>query len=295
MGVTMQPALTRDQPASVTVLATDRPGRSWTTWLRWTAITLVLGFFLFPVLYLVTVSLKPNPEILAGQFLPSRFAWENWSDGLAKSHVLLFLRNSLLVASFSALLTMLVAIPATYAMVRFNTGKGKLHTLVLSSYVAPPVVALLPLFFLLKQVSLIDSLPGLAIVQAMANLPVAIWLLDSFVRALPAEIEEAAWVDGAGYIGTIIRIVVPLIAPGIIASGIICFILSYNEFLFALVLTYRPETQTLPVGLALFQGDRMVQFGQMAAASLTGMAPVYLLAIFFQRWLIGGLTSGAVK
>ena len=86
--------------------------------------------------------------------------------------------------------------------------------------------------------------------------------------------EEAAWVDGAGHLGTLLRIVVPLIAPGIVAAGIICLILSYNELLFALVLTYRPETQTLPVGIALFQGDRLVQFGQMAAASLAGMAPV---------------------
>ena len=127
------------------------------------------------------------------------------------------------------------------------------------------------------------------------NVPVAIWLLDSFVRQVPKEIEEAAWVDGAGILGGLVRIVVPLIAPGIVAAGIICLILAYNEFLFALVFTFRPQTQTLPIGIALFQGDRLVNFGQMAAASLTGIVPVYIVALFFQRWLIKGLTHGAVK
>jgi multiple sugar transport system permease protein len=120
-------------------------------------------------------------------------------------------------------------------------------------------------------------------------------LLDSFVRQIPKEIEEAAWVDGSSQAGALIKMVVPLMAPGIVAAGLICLILSYNEFLFALTFTYRPETQTLPVGLSLFQGDRLVNFGQMAAASLTGMAPIYLVALFFQRWLIRGLTHGAVK
>ena len=101
--------------------------------------------------------------------------------------------------------------------------------------------------------------------------------------------------DGAGQVSTMTRIVLPLITPGLVAVAIICIILSYNEFLFALVITYRPETQTLPVGIALFQGDRLVQFGQMAAASLTGMIPVYVVALFFQRGLVRGLTSGAVK
>lgn len=262
---------------------------------RWVGLGIALIFFLFPILYLALVSVKPQPEVLSGRFLPSRLAWENWPNAFRSVDVLLFLRNSVVVAVLSTVGTLLLAVPATYAMVRFTTGGKALYTFVLSSYVAPPVVALLPLFFLLRWTRLLDTLPGLALVHALANVPVAVWLLDSFVRQLPREIEEAAWVDGAGQIATMVRVVIPLIAPGIAAAGIICLILSYNEFLFALVLTYRPETQTLPVGIALFQGDRLVQFGQMAAASLTGMAPVYVVALFFQRWLIRGLTSGAVK
>jgi multiple sugar transport system permease protein len=263
--------------------------------LGWGVLGVVLLFFLAPIAYLALVSLKPQPEVLSGQLLPSRIAWENWRNAFGTVDVLLFLRNSVVVAGLSAALTMLLAVPAVYAMVRFRTGGSFLRSVVLSSYVAPPIVAIIPLFYLLKWGQLIDTLPGLALVHGLANLPVAVWLLESFVREVPGDIEEASWVDGAGRIGTLMRIVLPLIVPGLVAVAIICLILSYNEFLFALVLTYRPQTQTLPVGIALFQGDRLVQFGQMAAASLTGMIPVYLVALFFQRGLIRGLTSGAIR
>lgn len=258
-------------------------------------LTLVLVFFLTPIVYLTLVSLTPQPEVLSGQIIPSRIAWENWPNAFDSVQVTLFLRNSIIVAALSALVTMGIAVPATYAMVRFRTGGSFLRSAVLSSYVAPPIVAVIPLFFLLKTTSLIDTLPGLALVHALANLPVAIWLLDSFVREIPVDLEEASWVDGNGRFGTLLRIVLPLLTPGLVAVAIICIILSYNEFLFALVMTYRPETQTLPVGIALFQGDRLVQFGQMAAASLTGMIPIYVVALFFQRGLVRGLTMGAVK
>jgi multiple sugar transport system permease protein len=263
--------------------------------LRWLALVSVLAFFLFPIAFLAATSLKTKDDVLSGHFLPATLFWQNWPDAFRAINLLLFLRNSVVAAGLSALLTLLIAVPATYAMVRFGIGGRRLYSFVLASYTAPPVVALLPLFFLLRRLHLIDSLMGLAIVYALANVPVAVWLLDGFIRHMPREIEEAAWVDGAGLVTTLTRMVVPLIAPGIVATGIICLILAYNEFLFAVTLTYRPQTQTLPVGIALFQGDRLVNFGQMAAASLTGMAPVYIVALFFQRWLIRGLTSGAVK
>ncbi|MFN8662307.1 MAG: carbohydrate ABC transporter permease [Thermomicrobiales bacterium] len=281
-------------PATYAEASYSRQGRLGQV-VRGLLIALVLIFFLVPIVYLTLVSFTPQPEVLSGQIIPSRIAWENWPNAFDSVQVTLFLRNSIIVAALSALVTMAIAVPATYAMVRFRTGGSFLRSAVLSSYVAPPIVAVIPLFFLLKATSLIDTLPGLALVHALANLPVAIWLLDSFVREIPVDLEEASWVDGNGRFGTLLRIVLPLLAPGLVAVAIICIILSYNEFLFALVMTYRPETQTLPVGIALFQGDRLVQFGQMAAASLTGMIPIYLVALFFQRGLVRGLPMGAVK
>jgi multiple sugar transport system permease protein len=258
-------------------------------------LILVLALFTFPILYLFLVSLKSQGEILSGGLLPESPTLDNWSDAYGAVPLMRFLRNSVIVGATSVLLTLLIAVPATYAMVRFRTGGRFLPGFVLSTYVMPPIVVILPLFFLVKWAGLIDTLPGLAIVDALVNVPVAVWLLESFVRGVPREIEEAAWVDGCGRFSALIRIVVPLISPGIVAAGIICFILTYNEFLFAVILTYGPEAQPLTVGVSLFQGDKEVQYGQMAAASLTGMVPVYILALFFQRWLIRGITAGGVK
>ncbi|MCU1651720.1 MAG: binding-protein-dependent transport system inner rane component, partial [Pseudonocardia sp.] len=160
---------------------------------------------------------------------------------------------------------------------------------------APPVVAVLPLYFLLKNVGLTNSVLGLALVDGLANVPVAVWLLDGFVRRVPRELEEAAWVDGLSVAAGVRRVVLPLVYPGLVAAGLVCFFLAYNEFLFAVSFSQSPSSQTLTVGLSLFQGDRTVQFGQQAAASLVAIVPVYLLAVAAQRALIGGLSQGAVK
>jgi multiple sugar transport system permease protein len=267
----------------------------WFILFRWLSMAAVLTLALLPIVYLFSTSLKTRDEILNGSFWPESLYWDNWPDAFDTVDLPLFMRNSLTVGALSALLTLLIAVPASYSMVRFATGGKALNSIVLGSYIAPPIVALLPLFYLLKRIHGIDTLWGLALVHGLASVPIAVWLLDSFVRTLPREIEEAARIDGAGQLHILLRIVVPLIAPGIVTTGIICFILSYNEFLFALVMTYQPATQTLPVGIALFQGDRLVNYGQMSAASLAGMLPVYGVALVFQRYLIGGRTSGAVK
>lgn len=256
---------------------------------------LIVAWCILPVAYLASVSLKAKDDILTGDFFPHRLIWRNWPDAFDRLDLLKFIQNSVVAGGVSVLITLLLAIPATYAMVRHNTGGAVLHNVVLSTFIAPPVVAVLPLFFLLRRLELLNSVFGLALVYGLANIPVAVWLLDSFIRQVPREIEEAAWVDGSSMTGGLIRMVVPLIVPGIVATGIICFILSYNEFLFALFFLTTTDSQTLPVAISLFQGDRLVNYGQMAAASVAGILPVYVLALFFQRWLIKGLTQGAVK
>ncbi len=126
-------------------------------------------------------------------------------------------------------------------------------------------------------------------------MPVAFWLLTPFLRRVPLEVEQAALIDGANPVQTLAYVVAPMVAPGIAATTIIAMVLACNEFLFASAFTFSDATRTLPVGISLFQGDRLVNFGQMAAASLAGIAPVYLVALFAQRWLVEGLAHGAVK
>ncbi|RUZ34744.1 carbohydrate ABC transporter permease, partial [Mesorhizobium sp. M7A.F.Ca.CA.001.04.1.1] len=233
--------------------------------------------------------------VLTGYFLPQAPTLANWINTFQIIPLFRLLANSLLVAVCSSLLTLAVAFPATYAMVRLKVGGRFLPAFTLATYVAPPVVALIPLFLLLRRLGLLNSLSGLILVNGIANLPVAFWLLSGFLRRVPVEIDEAAKIDGAGYFTIIFRLVGPVMAPGLVATGLICGILAYDEFLLASAFSNDEGSRTLPVAIALFQGERLINFGQMAVASLTGIIPVYLIGLFAQRWLIGGLTAGSVK
>jgi multiple sugar transport system permease protein len=259
------------------------------------AAALVVAFFLLPIAFLVSVSFKSPDQALSGHFLPGRPTLDNWRDTFQIIPLGQYLFNSLTVAVFSGLLTVALAFPATYAMVRLKIGGRFLPAFTLATYVAPPVVALIPLFLLLRRVGLLNTLTGLVVINGLGNLPVAFWLLSGFIRRLPIEIDEAAWLDGAGHITVVWRIIAPMMAPGLAATALICGILAFDEFLLASSFSNDPSTRTLPVAIALFQGERLVNFGQMAVASITGIVPVYLIALFAQRWLVGGLTVGGMK
>ncbi len=256
---------------------------------------LVIAFFVLPIAFLISVSFKSPDQALSGHFLPGRPTLDNWRDTFQIIPLVRYLFNSVSVAVFSAILTVAFAFPATYAMVRLKIGGRFLPAFTLATYVAPPVVALIPLFLLLRRVGLLNTLTGLVLVNGLGNLPVAFWLLSGFVRRLPPEIDEAAWLDGAGHITVVGRIIAPMIAPGLAATALICGILAFDEFLLASSFSNDPSSRTLPVAIALFQGERLVNFGQMAVASITGIVPVYLIALFAQRWLVGGLTVGSIK
>lgn len=259
------------------------------------ALSAIAVLLSVPVLYVLSLSLRSRDDVLNGGLLPTRPFWRNWPDAFRAVDLGHYLLNSWTVAAGSVVLTLLIAVPGAYYTARAGRRGARLSSLVLSSYCAPPVVAVLPLFFLLRNLDLDNSVTGLALVDGFANVPVAIWLLDGFVRRVPREVEEAAWLDGLGSWATLRRIVLPLIGPGVAAAALICFFLSYNEFLFAVSFAQDSGSQTLPVALSLFQGDKNVEFGQQAVVSLVGIAPVYLLAVVAQRRLVAGLTSGAVK
>ena len=262
---------------------------------RFTAVALVIGFFALPIAYLLSVSFKTKDDVLTGDFLPHAPTPANWPGAFAAAPLLTFLGNSIIVAVAAGVLAVAITLPAVYAVIRLGIGKKWLPQAVLSSYMAPPVVALIPLFFLFRTAGLINTHAGLILVEAVVNVPVAFWLLAPFVRRMPVEIEEAAAIDGASRIRTLLSVVLPVIAPGVAATTIIAIVLAYNEFLFASAFSFSDATRTLPVGVSLFQGDRLVNFGQMAVASLSGVIPVYLVALLAQRWLVDGLSHGGVK
>ncbi len=265
--------------------------------LRWLVVTLLLAFTLIPLLYMVTTSLKSPIEIrISGSILPAEgIFFVNWERAFRNVPIPRYLWNSLSAGLMSTAMVLLVSIPASYAIVRFRVGGRLLPSWILGTYVAPPIVISVPVFMLMRSIGLVDQPFGLALLHMVANLPVATWMLMDFIRRLPSEVEEAAQIDGASHWGVLLRIVVPLITPGLIATAIICFILSWNEFLFALILTYSLRSQTFPIGISEFQGEHGLQFGEISAAALTGIVPVYVLAMFFQRYLIHGLTRGSIK
>ncbi|KAA3647703.1 MAG: carbohydrate ABC transporter permease [Chloroflexi bacterium] len=267
---------------------------------RYTRLILILVFaasVLLPIVFMATTSIKQPIEIReSGAILPTRGIFtENWGRAFANVPLVRYLFNSTVVAVTSTLLALLIAVPATYSIVRFRTGGMVLPSLILGTYVMPPIVVSIPIFMMTRIAGLTDTLFGLILLHGMANLPVAVWLIDSYIRSLPVELEQAAWVDGYGRFETLLKVVIPLIRPGIVSAGMICMILSWNEFLFALILTYSDVSHTFPIGISRYEGEHGLQFGEMAAAALTGIIPIYLIVLFFQRYLVEGLTQGGVR
>ncbi|MEJ1088236.1 carbohydrate ABC transporter permease [Microbacterium sp. Mu-80] len=297
-----------DAPTSVVVTASRRrrrperhaasrpgPQSRMVKAVKWTVIVVAIALAALPILYMLAMSFKSPDDILSTRILPSRLAFENWVQAFNNWPVLTYLRNSVGTGLIAVAVALVISVPANYAIARLRAGGTQVLGLIVSAYVAPPVVAIIPLFLLVRTAGLMDSVVGLGVVEGLLLTPVAVWLLDSFFRAIPEEIDEAAQLDGCGPLRTLWSVILPLVAPGLVAVAIIVFILVYNDFLIPLLLTQSVDSQTLPVGIALMQGGREVMFGQMAAASLAGLIPVYLMAMFLQKWLVGGLTQGSVK
>jgi multiple sugar transport system permease protein len=220
---------------------------------------------------------------------------DNWVKAYRNVPVHIYLFNSTFTAFFSAALALGVGVPVSYVIARFKFGGGWFPSWILGTYITPPIVITIPIFVMMRTAGLIDSKVGLTIVHAVGSLPVAVWLLESFIRKIPRELDESAWIDGASQARTLWAVITPIIMPGVIATFIICMILSWNEFLFALLITYSQDSQTFPIGISNFIGEHGQQFGEMSAAALGGLVPVYLLAFFFQRYLVEGLAEGSVK
>ncbi|BCI51653.1 ABC transporter permease [Mycolicibacterium litorale] len=258
------------------------------------ALVAAVLVMLVPLFYLLSLAVRPAEDVLNSSLLPSSMTFANFVKVFGTIELGTMLGNSWVSAVGAALFAVVTAAPAAYFTARHTRG-DRLLTVLLVSYCAPPIVAIIPLFFLLRYAGLTNSVVGLILVNGLAGVPVAVWLLDGFVRRIPIEIDEAAVIDGLTVASAFRKVVLPLLWPGIVAALLVVFFLSYNDFLFAVYLAVTKDSQTLTVGLSLFQGDRNVQFGQQAAAGLLGVLPVYVLALAAQRYLVGGLTAGATK
>lgn len=252
---------------------------------------------LFPILWMILSSFKPQDVVQAippvWSFTPTL---QNYADALTGSASIgALVIHSFVVATLSTVLTLLTALPAAYALTRIRFGgKRFVGDWILSTIMFPPVVSAIPVFILVGKLRLTDTYPSLIIPYAAFNLPIAIWLLRSFIRQIPVEIDEAGRIDGLTHFGVVRRLIFPLVAPGQAAAAILSFLFSWNEFLFALTLT-RSYVKTAPVGVMEFTGMYGTQWGALTAASTIIAAPVLVLTLILRRRIIQGMTFGAVK
>ena len=276
----------------------NRPSRGVRA-LQYIALAAFILFLGFPLLWLVSASLKSSQELasLDMTLLPKQFRWDNFSVALQKQGITRSALNSLIVALLSMVLVVLLALPASYALARF---KGRLRAVgvgwILVSQVFPVILIIIPLFVILREARLVDTLFGLVLVYTVFTMPFALWMLQGFVAAIPGELEEAAAIDGASRAQTLRRIVFPLLMPGIVATAMFAFVAAWNEFFFALVLIQSPENYTLPVALKMFVGgEGKVALGPLAAGAVLATIPSLIVFSILQRRLTGGLLAGSVK
>jgi len=266
--------------------------------IHWFQNLLLLFFiivFTFPIYWIFIGAFKQKGEFFHYPpiFFVNHFDFENFQRsfelGGAKG-----VRDSLIVASLNALFVLILALFAGYGIGRFKYGGPNLSFFVLSLLFAPPIIAVMPLFVIFKNLHLIDTYIALIVSYLLINLPFATWLIKGFVEDLPEEIESAALVDGYTRFRAFWKVTFPLILPGVVVATLFVFVFAWNEFLFALIFT-RSSVRTLPVVLTELIGGHGIQWGELSALSLVATIPSILLVIFFQRYLVRGLTFGAIK
>ena len=266
---------------------------------RAVAIALLLIFTLAPIYWIAVTSLRPDSEVLriGASIFPSVWTLEHYEHLFAETNVGKFLGNSLIVAILSTAISVSFSLPADYAFSRLRY-PGKLadntRLWILSTRFIPPFAIAIPLFLFFRDLKLLDSIPGLTLAHTAFSIPFTLWILQAGFDELPREIEEAGLIDGCDRWQIFTRIALPLAVPSILCATIFSLLLSWNEFLFALLLTVN-KANTLPLLVSQFVTDRSLEWGNIAAASAIASVPMIFFLIFTQRYLVRGLTAGAVK
>jgi multiple sugar transport system permease protein len=270
-------------------------------------ILLILTFSIFPVLWIVSVSLKDPATITEGTnfgntFIPQDITFDNYDalfqGGISESPFIKPLINSILIGLISTVIAIVLAAFAAYAIARLEfPGKSLILAGALALAIFPAISTVGPLFDMWRALGLYDTYPGLIIPYLAFALPLAIYVLVAFFREIPWDLEQAAQVDGATPFQAFRKVIVPLAAPGVFTAAILVFIFAWNEFLFAISLTSSDASRTVPAALAFFTGES--QFteptGNIAAAGVIVTVPIIIFVLIFQRRIVAGLTSGAVK
>jgi multiple sugar transport system permease protein len=260
-------------------------------------LAVILVLYGFPFAYLLLTSFKTPGDAIAvpPSVFPDVWTLENYVAALAKEGVVPALINSVVTAVLSTLLSLVLAVPAAYAVTRYRTPSGRVFVLAaLVTRMVPTIAIGAPLVETMRDLGISDTSLGLAIAHTTISLPLSIWLMASFFEAVPDEIEEAAKMDGASRLGALWRVILPVVSGGLAVTAIFAFLASWNEFLFALLLT-SVRAQTTPIVIANFQTQFGLDWGAMTALAAVYSIPVILLTLVLLRHIVAGLTLGAVK
>lgn len=257
-------------------------------------------FALAPIYWMLTISLKYEVDQFAVPPLWFSFTAtaEHYQDAFVGRSFGQFMITSAIVAVISTFCALTIGTLAAYALARFKMPyrlDRKLSLWILSTRMFPPIVTVIPLFLMMRDLQLLDTRASLVILYTGFNLPFVVWMMRGFFVEVPRELEEAALVDGDSRLGALWRVLLPLVAPGLAATAVFCLIISWNEFLFALVMTQTDAAMTLPVGIAGRVTQYEIKWGVMSAAGVVAMTPILIFAMAVQRYLVRGLSMGAIK
>lgn len=253
-------------------------------------------FFLFPIYWTLVTSLKTRLDAFSS--IPVWFfkpTFKNYQIIFFEKNFAYYLKNSVIVVAFSTVIGLLLGVTSAYYFARLKVyGRENILFWILSLRMIPPIVAVLPIYLIMRNIGLLDSRISLIIMYVFMNLPLIVWIMKSFFDEIPNEIEESAMVDGCSRFTAFIKVILPLSKPGIMATSMISVIFSWNEFLYANILS-GSFSKTAPVGLTEYATPVGIMWGQISAASIVTILPVVILALFLQKYLVRGLTLGAVK
>ena len=266
--------------------------------LRWAVLALILVIVFVPMYWILVTSFKTGRQILLSQnvYAPQPFTIDNYLYLFEESRFALWFRNSAITATASTLLSLLIGTAGAYALTRLRfPGRRSFGAIVLVTYLVPPGLMFIPLYQTFIRIGYTDSLGTLILAYPTFLVPFVTWLLMGFFRSIPRQLEEAAMVDGATRVQALFHVVLPLAAPGLLAAGLFCFTLSWNEFLYALIFIADDSLKTLPVGLSEFVVSDFAFWGQLMAAAALASLPVIVVYIYLHKYMVQGLTAGAVK
>jgi multiple sugar transport system permease protein len=261
-------------------------------------VLICVTWAVFPIIWIVFTAFRTNAEFFSKDvgIIPKKWSLESFEDVIKRGNFLVFMGNSIIVGVVVTLLSMVMSVMAAYAITRLDfPGRSSISRSIIASYLIPPALLFIPLFFLVTRVRLQDNLLSLIITYLSATVPFCIWMLYGYFSTIPKSLDEAAFIDGCTKVQILTRIFVPLALPGLAVVALYSFTLCWNEFLYALVFITSPKSRTIPTGIVSWIVEDAFAWGRLMAASALSVVPTFVLYFFAQKSLSGGLMAGAVK